>query len=130
MTLTLTPAVAAATGLLMLILWAQVTRTRARTGISIGEAAHVHLHEWVRRHGNFIEWMPMTLILMALAELQGAPALWLGLAGALALGGRVLHPFGLRADNAGHPLRIAGNLGNIIAVLILIALLAGQALAG
>lgn len=130
MELTVTTSFACAFGVLMLVLWMLVTKTRAALDVSIGEAGQVHLHEWVRRHGNFIEWIPMTLVLMALAELQGAGAIWLWISGALALAGRLVHPFGLRADNAGHPLRIAGNLGNIISVVILLILLAMTVLAG
>ena len=115
--------------IVMLILWLNVTKTRAAQHVSIGDGGDVALHERIRRHGNFIEWVPMTLILMALAEAQGAAAMWLYLAGALALGGRLVHPFGLRADNSAHPARIIGNMGNILATLVLIVLLARAALA-
>lgn len=71
----------------------------------------------------------MTVLLLALAEAQGAGASWLYAAGGLALIGRLVHPFGLRADNAAHPARIVGNMGNILAVLILIGLLGYAAIA-
>lgn len=120
---------AALFGIVMLILWVNVTKTRAVAGISIGDGGDVTLHEKIRRHGNFTEWVPMTLILLALAEAQGAGAAWLYAAGALALVGRLIHPFGLRAGRAAHPARIIGNTGNILAMLLLIGSLAQGALA-
>ncbi|PIE13779.1 MAG: hypothetical protein CSA70_03420 [Rhodobacterales bacterium] len=129
MQLTVTSLYAAAFGMVMLVLWISVTKTRAAAHISIGDGGDVVLHERIRRHGNFIEWVPLTLILLALAEIQGASALWLSVAGALALLGRLIHPFGLRADNAAHPARIVGNMGNILSMVLLIVLLAGRVLA-
>lgn len=128
MTLTITTGFAAGFAVLMLALWTMVTRQRAVTGVSIGAGGNQGLHEAIRRHGNFMEWVPMTLVLMALAEMQGAGAVWLWSAGALALTGRLVHPFGLRAGNAAHPLRIVGNVANIFALLILIGLLTRAAL--
>ena len=120
---------AAAFGIVMLILWVNVTKTRATMQVSIGNGGDVALHERIRRHGNFIEWVPLTVILMALAEAQGAGAVWLYGAGTLALLGRLIHPFGLRADNAAHPARIIGNMGNVLALLVLIGLLVRAGLA-
>jgi uncharacterized protein len=57
--------------------------------------------------------------LMLLAEAQGTGTIWLHAAGALLTIGRVLHPLGLKAEAATHPLRIAGNMGGILATLIL-----------
>ena len=67
--------------------------------------------------------------ILVIAEAQGSGAVWLIIAGGLALAGRLLHPFGLRADNPSHAIRIAGNSANIIATAILILLLAFGALA-
>ena len=129
MSLPITSLYGAAFGIVMLILWLNVTKRRAKLHVSIGDGGETALHEHIRRHGNFIEWVPLTVILMALAEVQGAAALWLHVAGALALIGRLVHPFGLRADNAAHPARIVGNLGNILAMALLIVLMARAALA-
>ncbi|ATQ44019.1 MAPEG family protein [Caulobacter mirabilis] len=109
---------------IFLVLWVSVTKTRSKLNVSIGDAGDPDLHERIRRHGNFVEWVPMILILMALAEGQGAGPLWLHAAGALTVVGRVLHPIGLRADAPTHPLRIAGNSACILATLTLITALA------
>jgi uncharacterized membrane protein YecN with MAPEG domain len=100
-------------------LWIGVTSSRPAFKASIGDAGNPALLLKIRRHGNFIEWVPFVLVLMLLAEAQGAGALWLHAAGALLLIGRIAHPFGLKIDNANHPLRYVGNGTNIIAVAVL-----------
>jgi uncharacterized protein len=100
-------------------LWIGVTSTRAEHNWSIGDAGNAQLLQKIRRHGNFIEWVPFVLVLMILAEAQGAGKMWLHAAGALLLIGRIAHPFGLKIDNANHPLRYVGNGTNILATLTL-----------
>ena len=107
-------------GLIFMVLLFQVIILRSGLSQSIGDGGNTELHERIRRHGNFVEWVPMVMILMVCAEVQGTGAMWLHAAGALLTIGRVLHPLGLRAAVATHPLRIAGNMGAIIAVVILI----------
>jgi uncharacterized protein len=61
--------------LMMIGLSTHITMLRAKTGISIMDGGNTTLAERIRRHGNFIETVPMILLLMTLAELQGtAPA--------------------------------------------------------
>ena len=103
--------------LLGLVLWFRVTQMRARLKVSIGDAGNAALHERIRQHGNFIEWTAMVLLLMIIAEGNGAGALWLHIAGGLLLLGRLAHPFGLKADNPGHPLRYVGNSASLLAML-------------
>lgn len=118
MSLSITAAYAAPLAILMLVLWFNVTRTRADLNVSIGDAGDAKLHEHIRRHGNFMEWVPFVLLMMALAEAQGLSAGWLHATGGILLVSRLLHPFGLKAAKATHPLRIIGNSGSILALLI------------
>ena len=67
------------------------------------------------------------MILMMLAEAGGTGSMWLHAAGVLLTAGRLLHPLGLKANVPTHPLRIAGNMGGILATLILIIALARRA---
>jgi uncharacterized protein len=110
--------------LLCLVLWFRVTQMRATLKVSIGDAGNPALHERIRQHGNFIEWVPLVLVLMMLAEGNGAGAVWLHAAGGLLLAGRLIHPFGLKAGNASHPLRMVGNTASLLATLTMIVCLA------
>lgn len=109
--------------LLFLVLWFRVTVTRSGLKVSIGEAGNTSLHEKIRQHGNFVEWVPIVMILMVIAEGNGADAIWLHISGALLLAGRLIHPFGLTAANPAHPLRIVGNTASLLATLNVMACL-------
>lgn len=102
-----------------LILWTRVSGARSSLNISFGDGGNLALLQKIRQHGNFIEWVPFTLLLMMLAEAQGTASPWLHAAGALLVIGRIAHPFGLKPDNAGHPLRYVGNGTNFLAVVVL-----------
>ena len=103
--------------LMFLVLWFRVTIARSNLQVSIGDGGETRLHERIRQHGNFIEWVPLVLLLMVVAEGNGAGAVWLHISGALLLVGRLIHPFGLTAANPTHPLRIVGNSASLLAVL-------------
>ncbi|EGF90128.1 uncharacterized relative of glutathione S-transferase [Asticcacaulis biprosthecium C19] len=109
--------------IIFLILLFNVIKSRSSLSLSIGDGGHEGLHECIRKHGNFVEWVPMVLILMLLAEGRGVGPLWLHAAGALLTLGRIAHPFGLKASVPTHPLRIIGNMGGILATLILVVCL-------
>ena len=110
-----TPIYALAAAVIYMALWMRVTSFRSKEGISIGDADNQALLLRVRQHGNCAEWCSFILILMILAEGMGAPALYLHISGVLLLIGRIAHPFGLKAENAGHPLRYVGNGTNMLA---------------
>ncbi len=107
-----------------LTLWFRVSAMRSAAGISIGDGGNPLLLRRIRQHGNCAEWTTFVLILLMLAEGTGAPALWLHVAGALLLAGRIAHPFGLVPGNAGHPLRLVGNGSNLLAALIVMICIA------
>jgi uncharacterized protein len=119
-----TPLYALPLAAIFLILWFRVTSFRAKLKVSIGDAGDANLLLRMRHHGNFVEWTPFILILMILAEGMGAPALYLHISGALLLIGRAAHPFGLKIEDAAHPLRYVGNGTNILATLNLMVCLA------
>lgn len=108
MLLPLTSLYASLLTLLMLALSSSVIAKRAATGISIMDGGNSALALTMRRFGNFIEYVPQALILMALMELQSASNVWLHGAGGLLLAGRVIHAIGLDANNPKAPLRIIG----------------------
>jgi uncharacterized protein len=112
-----TPLYALPVAAIYLILWFRVTAMRSAQAVSVGDGANPVLLQRIRQHGNCAEWSFFILILMILAEGMNAPALYLHISGGLLLIGRIAHPFGLKIDNAGHPLRYVGNGTNILASL-------------
>lgn len=112
-----TPLYGLAIALIWLILWFRVSSMRSAMGQSIGDGGHPTLLLRIRQHGNCADWAAFVLILMILAEGMGAPSIYLHVSGALLVIGRLAHPFGLKIDNARHPLRYVGNGTNILATL-------------
>lgn len=113
-----TPIYALPVALIYLILWFRVSSVRSEAGISFGDGGNPVLLQRISQHGNCAEWSAFVLIVMMLAEGSGASALWLHIAGALLVVGRIAHPFGLVAETAGHPLRYLGNGTNLLAALV------------
>ena len=117
MVFSVTPIYALTVAVIWLTLWFRVTALRSAMGQSIGDGSDPQLLLRIRQHGNCADWAALVLILMILAEGMGAPALYLHISGGLLVIGRIAHPFGLKVENAGHPLRYVGNGTNILAAL-------------
>jgi len=72
-----------------------VVGLRARHDIPFGDGGNELLNRAIRVHGNFSEWVPLTILMVGGLEALGAPAAHLhGLLGTL-LAARVLHAIGL-----------------------------------
>ena len=63
--MTITAIYAALLGLLFLALSVNVVRTRRATRVSLGAGDHPLLERRIRAHGNFAEYTPIALILIA-----------------------------------------------------------------
>lgn len=111
---------AAVLAAMMVGLLVHVIMLRARTGISIMDGGNATLAERIRRHGNFIENVPMALLLMLMAELLGASGLWLHGCGLALVAGRVLHAMGLAHDQPKNPLRIIGASVSLLVIAVLV----------
>ena len=110
---------AAVMGLLLLWLDVQVGRLRGQTGISLYDGGNKELATAIRKQGNFTEHVPMVLVLMALVELNGAPAWLLNASGVALVVGRILHPMGLDYEKMSNPLR---GIGVMLTLLVILAL--------
>lgn len=97
-------------GLLFLLLSFWVVKRRAQFKVMIGEGEAPEMLSAIRAHGNFAEYVPLTLLLMALCELAGVGALWLHLGGGLQLLGRILHAIGIQIPKAPNKPRLFGTL--------------------
>ncbi len=81
--------------LLLLLLSARVSRWRYRAEAAFGDAGNAELARAIRVQANFIEYVPIALVLLTLLELGGLPSRWLWALGTLLLLARVLHAWGL-----------------------------------
>lgn len=68
----------------------KVVRRRRAQRISPGDTGDKELQKRIRTHGNFIETVPMALLILLINKLQGLPATWLYTLGALVIG-RIEH---------------------------------------
>lgn len=82
---------AALCALLYIWLTFRVVANRGRARVSLGDGGDEGLMKAVRGHANAAEQMPITLIMLALAEMLGAPAVAIHLLGLGFLAGRTLH---------------------------------------
>ena len=93
--MTITPIYAAMATLLFVFLSFRVFGVRRRDQISLGDGGNKGLGKRIRVHGNFSEYAPLALLLMALAEMQNASYWLLHLIGASLVIGRLIHAYGL-----------------------------------
>ncbi len=116
--LPVTACTAAILALLYIALSARVVMGRAKSKISLGDDAATSasygdgsatppLLTAIRGHGNFAEYVPLALILLAIVEASGAAYFLCLILAAMLLIGRILHPFGL-ARPAPNAARAAG----------------------
>jgi uncharacterized membrane protein YecN with MAPEG domain len=117
MTFAITAPYAVALTLIMIALSTAVTIARLKTPISLGDAGNDALLEANRRFMNFVENVPMTLILMALAEAGGANAVALNSAGVALVALRLIHPFGISVASPKRAARIVGSVGTKVVQL-------------
>jgi hypothetical protein len=113
----------AALGTIFLAL--RVIRLRFRLGEGLGEGqrADDRLLRAVRAHGNFVENVPLALILLALTELQVGTLASVWVAGGALVLGRLLHASALARTAGPHLARTAGMILTWTCFLILSAVL-------
>lgn len=94
-------------GLMAIGLGATAGILRAKSGVSIGDGGNQALLLRMRRHANFVENVPLALVLIALLEMQAVPATAIHALGAGLVLGRILHWMGFGEDIR-NPLRGLG----------------------
>ena len=116
--------------LLLVALSGLVIRERARARVSLGDGGDRRLEKAIRMQGNYVEYAPMGLLVIVLAEAQGAPALAVHTLGALLMTGRGLHAWGMMAARDLHPARGLGMVMTFAALALGGAGLLAHALIG
>jgi hypothetical protein len=100
----------------------QVISIRRNEKVSLGDGNHPRLQAAIRAHGNFVEYVPLSLGLMALLEMDHF-SFWVLLALALALVlGRVCHAVAILSTPQRFRLRVRGmqlTFGTLVSLAIL-----------
>ena len=93
---------------------------RGKSGISLGlgEPVNMDLAERVRVHQNFLEYVPMAIILMGILETNGGNTTFLHVFGVVLIIARIAHAIGLKHDNMAHPGRAIGAGGTALISLV------------
>jgi len=118
MPLTIAPLYVALATIILLILTVRVIRLRRRLAIGLGTGGDAELESAIRGHGNFTEYAPIGLIVLASAELSGAAGAWVHAIGILLIGGRLLHAWGLSQSRGKSFGRSAGVALTVAALLV------------
>lgn len=120
----ITTIAAAMNGALLVLLTAGIGLTRRKSRIPHGDGGDGHFAKRQRGHANGVEQIPIALILLLLAELQGAPD-WLCWASAIMLtAGRFSHAFHFWVKGAPFLMRPIGVYLTLLAQVVLIIWLA------
>jgi uncharacterized membrane protein YecN with MAPEG domain len=124
MILPITGVFAAVIGILLLVLSAVVAKYRIKYGKDMGTTEDLDFKAAVRAHGNLVEYAPLTLLMLGIAELNGVSngfIYWIGMAFVL---GRILHAWGMFQGQGGpHKARMVGILLTWVSILIIAVLL-------
>jgi len=118
MQLNITPYYAAILALLFIILSVRTIKTRREHKVAIGDGGEKSLLRASRVHANFSEYVPFSLLLIAMLEMQSYSQ-WIIHSLCIALvAARTAHAFGVSQTNENFKFRIFGTATtiNIIAI--------------
>ena len=104
--------------LLLLALSVAVIHGRREAKVGFGDGDNTMLARRIRGHGNFAEYVPMVLMLMAIAELNQVPEWRIHVVGAALLAGRLLHGYCFVCTESHPPTRAGGMVLTFAALLI------------
>ncbi|MTC28003.1 MAPEG family protein [Providencia alcalifaciens] len=106
--------------LLLLRLSLNVVKLRNQYRVSVGDGGFSELQTAIRMHGNAIEYIPISLILLLLMEMNGAKVWMIHVCGIVLIASRILHSYGLK--NHDYSQRRMGMMGTYLAIgLMLLA---------
>ncbi len=111
---------AAIMALLYVFLSGRIRPLRYKHSAGIGDGGSDELARAIRVHGNFAEYAPFALLLLALGEANGAPAWIIHALGIALVISRSGHAFALTRSVRGTKLRVA-SMATTFAVLTLAA---------
>lgn len=102
------PIYAAFLGIIFFILSIRIIRLRRSLKIGIGDSDNPIMLRAMRVHSNFAEYVPLCLVLLGFAELQGTPPIIVHFLGVGLVLGRILHAYGVSQTKEDFRFRVSG----------------------
>jgi len=103
-------------GLLLTILYVRVSQRRLATKIGMGTGSDAVLEQRIRAHGNFIESVPIALILLYLFEQAGVDSIYVHAFGVALVLARVAHAQGISTTSGRSTGRFYGSIGTLLVI--------------
>jgi uncharacterized protein len=113
----LLPLYAALLALVFVFLSVRTLMLRRKLQIGVGHGGNEQLLRASRVHSNFAEYVPITLMLIYFAEMQGASANFVHFAGGALLIGRILHAYGVSQVKENLNFRVVGMILTFASIL-------------
>jgi len=107
--------------LLYVALGLQVSRLRRGHRVVFGDGDNIKLRSAIRAHGNFAEYVPIIVLLVAMLEMSGLPAMRVHLLMGGLLVARLLHPLGMYVGPRTIQFQIYRVGGIVLTWLVLVA---------
>lgn len=115
--LIVTSFVASTLALLYVKLAFNVIGHRRKHKVSLGDGGHDSLNRSIRAHGNFNEYTPIALLLIACLEYNQAPYWLVVPLSFLLLAGRIIHPMGMSDSNISWSPRVQGMKLTLVSII-------------
>lgn len=110
-------------GLLGVLLAINVVRNRLKLGVDIGDGGKDEMNRAVRVFGNFAEYVPLALVMIALLEMSGGTRWLIHALGAVLLAARLGHAWGLSSSSGRSLGRFVGTTATWIVIMVAGAML-------
>jgi len=95
-------------GLIAFFLAFKASRTRAATHVDLGDGGNETMLRAMRAHANFVEFVPLCLILIGLMEMAHAPRWLVHTLGIVLVIARILHAQGMYSTSGRSFGRVSG----------------------
>ncbi|QWE10570.1 MAPEG family protein [Polynucleobacter sp. es-EL-1] len=126
--LLITSIIAAALTIIFIKLSFAVIGLRKKNQVGLGSGGHEDLERAIRAQGNFAEYVPFGIILIACLELNGAPWWLVAISGITLIIGRLIHAIGIHEPPPEFSKRILGMKLTFATLIALVVLNLGWAL--
>lgn len=104
----ITPLYAALLGFVLVALSVRTIRLRRRFQVAVGAGGEPSLERAIRVQANFVEYVPLALLLLFFLEARLGSGWWVHVPGVALLAGRVLHAVGVSNVKEDLRLRVTG----------------------